>query len=264
MFRLLSAVAVLLGLLAAPSEAQRGPGGAVRWVPLGSQTVGFGIDRDVIRVNQSEDWFRREGPFRNLRLNVERNDIHLINVRVVYLNGFAESFKVDRGIRSGQSVIVDLRGERSFIRAIEMVYRSKPSFKGQAVVNVFGEAVRRPAPPPVVVVPPKGGPKVELLGEKAVGFGVDRDTIRVGRKEGRFTRIAIGVERNDVEFLNVRVIYANGEPDNIPINRVLRAGERSGPLDLKGQRRAIDRIELVYRSRPSFKGQAVVKVYGVH
>lgn len=263
MFRLLSAVAVLLGLLSAPSEAQRGPGAPAKWVLLGKQSVGFGIDRDVIRLGHASDWFDREGPFRNLRFNVERNDIHLINVQVVYLNGYAETFRVDRGIRAGQSVIVDLKGDRSFIREIGMVYRSRPNFKGQATVTVYGEAVRRA--PPVVVVPPKsGGPRVELLGQQSVGFGVDRDVVRVGANAGAFRRIAIGVEGNDVEFISVRVVYANGQPDNLPIQRVLRAGERSGPLDLQGDRRRIDRVELLYRSRPNFRGQAVVKVYGVH
>jgi hypothetical protein len=38
--------------------------------------------------------------------------------------------------------------------------------------------------------PDRGREEWELLGEQFVGFGVDRDTIRVGRREGRFSKLA--------------------------------------------------------------------------
>ena len=112
------------------------------WVPLGEQTVGFGIDRDVINVGQSEEWFR-ERAFKALHFIAERNEIHMMSVRVVYLNGFDEEIRIDRLIPVGSDLAVDLPGERSYIRQIEMTYRSRPSFRGQAVVKVFGEPVRR-------------------------------------------------------------------------------------------------------------------------
>lgn len=255
MFRFAGALALLFTLMAAPSEAQRGP--ATRWVPLGSASVGFLVDRDVIRVGRDEAWFRNEGPFRQLRFTVERNAIFLSSIRVVYLNGFSEQFQVNREIRPGTSFNLDLRGDRSYLQQIEMVYRSKPNFRGQAVMRVDGQAVaRRPGPV---------APRVELLGRQKVGFLVDRDVIRVGAKEGRFRRIALKAVGNDIEVLSLRVIYGNGAPDAIPVNRVIRAGQQSGPLDLQGATpRAIDRIEMIYRSRPSFRGQATVEVYGVH
>ena len=43
----------------------------------------------------------------------------------------------------------------------------------------------------------------------------------------------------------------------------IRAGGQTRTLDLKGERRrAIKEIEMVYRSQPSFKGQATVCVDG--
>ncbi len=259
MFRIAGAVALLLTLMVAPSMAQRGPGGGDRWVTLGEKSVGFLVDRDVLRISHNEDWYRREGPFRTLRFTAQGNDIHIMNVRVVYLNGFAENFTVNQLLRARQSVTVDLRGDRSFLREIEFVYRSRLNFKGQATLKIEAEAARRGPPGP------GPGPKVELLGSQKVGFLVDRDVLRVGRKEGRFRRIALRAIGNDIEVLDLKVIYTNGAPDDIPVRRVLRAGQQSEPLDLKGAApRAIDRIEFVYRSRPSFKGQATLEVYGVH
>ena len=102
------------------------------------------------------------------------------------------------------------------------------------------------------------------LGCQEVSFrGRDRDSIRVGRREGRFKAIRLAARGNDVELLDVQVVYANGAPDDIQVRSRLRTGSRTRPLDLRGRDRAIDRIELVYRSRPSFRGIATVCAEGL-
>ncbi len=259
MFRIAGAVALLLTLMIAPSQAQRGPDGP-RWVLLGEKAVGFVVDRDVLRVNQKSDWFDREGPFRTLRFTAQGNDIEMINARVVYLNGFAEDFPINQRLRQRQSFSVDLRGDRSYIQQIEFVYRSRLNFKGQATLRVDAETARRGPPGPG-----PGGPRVELLGAQKIGFKVDRDVLRVGRKEGRFRRIALRAVDNDIEILDMKIFYGRGPADDIQVRRVLRAGQQSEPIDLKGDEpRVIDRIEFIYRARPNFRGAATLEVYGVH
>jgi hypothetical protein len=104
----------------------------------------------------------------------------------------------------------------------------------------------------------------EELGCQQVSFvGKDRDTIRVGRREGRFKAIRLSVKGTDVEMLDLKVIYANGEPDDIPVRSNIRAGSQTRPLDLKGRERAIQQIDMVYRARPSFRGLATVCVEGL-
>ena len=49
-------------------------------------------------------------------------------------------------------------------------------------------------------------------------------------------------------MLNLRVIYTNGEPDDLDVKHFIREGERTRPLDLKGWERSIDRIDMVYRT----------------
>ena len=103
------------------------------------------------------------------------------------------------------------------------------------------------------------------LGCRKVSFiGKDRDVIKVGRKEGRFRAIRLKARGNDVEMLDLKVVYANGAPDDIPVRKHIRAGSQTGPLDLKGRDRAIDSVEMVYKSRPNFKGLATVCVDGLH
>ena len=88
----------------------------------------------------------------------------------------------------------------------------------------------------------------------------DKDVIRVGRDEGRFKSIRLQVSGNKVYMNDLKVVYSNGEPDDIPVRSEIRAGGQTRPLDLRGERRAIKAIEMKYRSQPSFKGQATVCV----
>ncbi|MDX2155573.1 MAG: hypothetical protein SFW09_03600 [Hyphomicrobiaceae bacterium] len=130
-------------ILGLAGGVRSGPGrpGRGDLVPLGQADVGFRVDRDVIRVGQSEDWFRNRG-FDKLHFIAENNDVHMMSVRIVYLNGHAEDYAVDRLIRAGGDLILDLRGRRSYIREIEMVYRKREGFGGRALVRVLGEPPR--------------------------------------------------------------------------------------------------------------------------
>lgn len=243
-------------------RSERGRGGD-DWVLLGEKSVGFRVDRDVINIGQGEEWFRTRS-FKTLRFAAEGNDVHMISIRLVYLNGFGETLTVDRRIRPGEQLPVDLRGERSYLRQIEMVYRSRPDFRGQAVIKVFAEPARRGGPGPSVG-PVVGGGRdewVELGCQQVSLFGKDRDTIRVGRREGRFKAIRLSARGADVEMLDLKVIYANGEPDDVSVRNVIRSGDRTRPLDLRGWERSIDQIEMRYRTVPNFKGLATVCVEG--
>jgi hypothetical protein len=151
MVRILTSVAIALVLLLQPAAAQRDrdrrpdrPDAAEvdREVLLGEKSVGFRVDRDTINIGQSEDWYRNRS-FRSLRFHADRNDVHMMALRLVYLNGHAEDLRVDRRIRSGGDLRVNLRGDRSYLKQIEMTYRSRPNFEGQAVVRVLGEPARR-------------------------------------------------------------------------------------------------------------------------
>jgi hypothetical protein len=112
------------------------------WVFLGEKTVGFRVDRDAVRINQPEDWYRTRS-FRSLHLVADRNDVYFLGIELVYLNGYSERFRVDRLVRDGEDFPIDLRGERSFIREIVMTYRARPDFRGEAVIRVYGEPSRR-------------------------------------------------------------------------------------------------------------------------
>lgn len=100
-----------------------------------------------------------------------------------------------------------------------------------------------------------------LFGAQYVGFGVDRDVIRVGNEVGKFERIRLRVLENDIFINELKVIYSNGETDTLAVNANVPKNSRTNWIDLKGDR-FIKEIQMVYKSKPSFRGQARVEVFG--
>jgi hypothetical protein len=222
------------------------------WELLGEQSVGFGVDRDVIRVG------RHEGRFSKIALEVRDNDVEILDLTVFFNRGPPQSLRVREFIRAGgRTRPIDFAGGDRSIDRIEITYRSRPNVRGRAKVAVFG--LRDFAPPPP---PPPPMAQWEELGCSKAGFLPDKDVIRVGRREGRFSAIQLRVSRNKVHILNLRVVYERGPPDDIEVRSEIRDGGETRPLDLRGERRAIDRVELVYLAQPSFKGSARVCVFG--
>jgi hypothetical protein len=223
------------------------------WELLGEQSVGFGVDRDTIRVG------RHEGRFSKIALEVRDNDVEILDLSVFFNRGPPQSLRVREFIRAGgRTRPIDFAGGDRSIDRIELTYRARPGMRGRAKVAVFGLRDMSPPPPP----PPPPMAQWEELGCSKAGFLPDKDVIRVGRREGRFSAIQLRVSRNKVHILNLRVVYERGPPDDIEVRSEIRDGGETRPLDLRGERRAIDRVELVYLAQPSFKGSARVCVFG--
>lgn len=259
MLRLLTSLGIALIVLLQPAQAQRDRDRG--WELLGEKAVGFNVDRDVINIGQSEEWFRNRS-YRALRFKAERSDVHMIAVRLVYLNGYAEDLQINRQILAGGQLAVDLRGERSYLRQIELTYRSRPNFRGQAIIKVYGEAARRGRQGADEVV----GRGV-LLGEKTVGFRLDRDVININQSEDWFSNrsfeaLRFHAERNDVHLMTLRLVYLNGYTEDLRVGRRVTAGADLR-VELRGDRSFLKQIEMTYRSRPNFEGQAVIQVFGV-
>jgi hypothetical protein len=99
------------------------------------------------------------------------------------------------------------------------------------------------------------------LGERSVTGRVDRDTIYVGRYEGKFRRLALVVDDSDLELLEFEVHFANGERYNPRMRHYFREGTRSREIDLPGRFRQIKKIELRYRNLAG-GGNARIEVWG--
>jgi hypothetical protein len=249
----LAGALVLAGALATDASAQRRDrdddrrgGGDRDWVELGCQKVSFRAERDTLRVG------RREGRFTAIRLFARGGDVEMLDLKVIYGGGQPDDIRVRHILERGERTRpLDLRGRDRSIDSIEMVYRALPNRRDrEPTVCVEGLVAHAagPAPGPGIVGGGGRGEWVELGCQQVSLFGKDRDTIRVGRREGRFKAIRLHVRGADVEMLDLKVIYGSGEPDDIQVRHFIRAGERTRPLDLRGRERTIDRVEMVYRT----------------
>ncbi len=262
---------LVLALLAPLNAAlaQRGPA-ADAWEFLGERTVGFGVDNDTILINQSEDWFRNKA-YRSLRFAAERNDVNLISIRVVYINGFTEDLPIDKLVRRGGELVVDLRGERSFIKQIDMRYRSNLGISiGQggisiqeAAVKVYGERVqRRDESVPVAQPAPIAGADWSLIESKRFNR-LDQRVVLTGKGgEGRFAQIKLRARGEPIRVMDITVRFRNGETQSVRIDQQLSDGQETRAIDLEGRQRGIDAVtvNLEARRRP---GVATVDLLGL-
>ena len=262
----------------ATAEAQQG---SDNWVLIGTKSVDLRAGNETIELKNSR------GTFRAVRIRNTGDDILINKARVVYSDN---SFHVeDRTINllSGErSRPIDQRNTGKFVDAVSITYGASPK-GGTSTIQVWGlvadPRLARSATPtsaaatttqPVVTTPTTPAPTAAtpgvpsasaggdvLFGTQSVGFGVDRDVIRVGAEIGKFDKIRLRVLDNDIFLNELKVIYSNGEPDVLAVNADIKQNTRTNYLTLKGDR-FIKEIQLNYRSRPNFKGQAHVEVLG--
>ncbi len=100
-----------------------------------------------------------------------------------------------------------------------------------------------------------------LLGEQSVQGRNDRDIIRVGRRDGVFSKLMLVVEDSDLKLDDVIITYDNGRKHSPRVQHQFREGSRTRPIDLRGEARGIKEVELRYGNVPG-GGRATVQLWG--
>ncbi|MGH9260754.1 MAG: hypothetical protein ACRD08_12790, partial [Acidimicrobiales bacterium] len=103
------------------------------WESLGTRTVDFRVDHDVITA-------RGQGTFRQVRLIVEGGDLEMFDVLITFGSGEqwspATRWRFDQNTRSR---VIDLPGAARTISRIDFAYRSiAGGGQGRAVVQAQG------------------------------------------------------------------------------------------------------------------------------
>ncbi len=99
------------------------------------------------------------------------------------------------------------------------------------------------------------------LGEQTVNGRVDRDTIRVGASEGKFSKLNIVVEKSDLELLSFVVTFTNGQRWQPNVRHHFRQNSRTRVIDLPGDDRRIQKIDVTYKNVRG-GGNAAIEVWG--
>lgn len=232
---------------------------------LGTETVGFQAETDTIKIDP------HEGRFRNIVFVVRRGDVYVHGLRVWFGNGEQQTFQIrEEYSAGGRTGPLELEREHR-IERIQLMYKAVEGDRrgGPAVVEIWGERGSehrrhddRPAVAPMPPPPPRHhrAEWVQLACEK-VAFLDDHDVVKIGREAGRFSALKLTITGTKVDVRRMRVIFANGEEENLLVGAEIKSGAESAPMPLPGGHRAIDRIVLDYAAKPSFKGEATACIF---
>jgi hypothetical protein len=250
------------------------------WVWLASREIDYSKDADRIDLTGAK------GRVKALRLVNKRGDVVISNVEIKYTGG--PNYNERRNInllQGNRTRPLDLQTDERFVDAILLNYKAKAGAPARGMLEVWGlqsregAAAARPAVSqiaaagpisPVSTAPGKatasnfGQPRELgeiLFGSKYIGFLVDRDVIPVGSEIGKFDRIRLRVLDNDVFINTIKVVYSNGETEEIGYNAEAKRDTHTRWIQLKGDR-FIKEIQLIYEARSNSRGQAYVEVYG--
>jgi hypothetical protein len=104
--------------------------------------------------------------------------------------------------------------------------------------------------------------RMVFLGSAQVDGLRDRDSIRVGHASGAFRAIQLRVSGAAVNFDRVIVRYGNGTQEELQIRNRIPDGGTTRVIDLPGDRRIIQSVDLWY-SKDKWTRRPKVSLYGV-
>jgi hypothetical protein len=256
-------VLVLLSGLPLVASPQGRNNGRERWQYLGESRVDGRRDHDIIRVNA-------RGGFRAIQLRVQSAGIEFQRVVVRFENGENSEVEVrDRIPAGGQTRAIDLPGDNRRIDAVEVWY-------GQANGGMWGNwgnwGRRRPT---LRLYGLPGGANMdtnarqnnngrerwEYLGQSNVDGMRDHDSIRVNAR-GAFRAIQLRVQGGEIEFQRVVVHFENGANSEVEVRDRIRAGGQSRDIDLPGDNRRIDSVEVWYAKGDWGRRRPNLRLYG--
>lgn len=136
---------------------------------------------------------------------------------------------------------------------------------------IAAPAIAPAAPPAVEKIPikyTKAASETRCVGEGSlllrranVGFGNDRDRLKIGGQAGKFDKIRICVFGHDIDLVDLRVTFGKGDPVDLPYAGLIPAGNRTQAMSLKGDR-FIDTIDITYKKAEGITAFANVEIWG--
>ncbi len=102
----------------------------------------------------------------------------------------------------------------------------------------------------------------DYLGDAHVDGGQDHDSIHVGKHDGRFRAIQLRVNGGEVFFERVVVHFHDGSHEELVIRDRIPSGGQTRAIDLPGDRRVIESVELWY-GKDRWEHRPKVSLFGL-
>jgi len=120
---------VVVMLLISVTAAQAG-----EWKKLGVRSVKHRTERDVILVGE------KEGTFKAIKLTVRKSGIHLLDMKVHFMNGDVIDVKIRNFIPGGgETRVIDLPGVNRKIEKVVFWYKSLKKNDKKAKIRLWGK-----------------------------------------------------------------------------------------------------------------------------
>jgi hypothetical protein len=104
-----------------------------RWERLGTRTVDWGLDRDIIPVTWKDGWFDA------VRIEVHGGALNMHKCIIHFENGQQDDVEIRQLFtRRSSSRVIDLPGNKRRIEKIVFWYDTKNRARSKAVVTVWG------------------------------------------------------------------------------------------------------------------------------
>ena len=105
------------------------------WVRLGSRTVNYKVDRDVIKVTP------RDGALTALKFEVNRGALTMHKMIIHFKNGDEKVVNTKMNFtRAGGSRVIDLPGNKRMIEKVVFYYDTKNRSRRKARVVLYGRS----------------------------------------------------------------------------------------------------------------------------
>lgn len=102
----------------------------------------------------------------------------------------------------------------------------------------------------------------EVLGSRLVNDRLERDVIPVSSTRGDFKALLFRVKGASVDFRKVKVVFGNGQEQDIELRNTIQNGSSSRVIDLAGKDRIIKEIIFWYDANTIRGKKAMVRVFG--
>ena len=100
----------------------------------------------------------------------------------------------------------------------------------------------------------------DKLGSKVVDYTLDHDVVTASTKD-TYSALKIKVDNGTVNVHKATVHFANGDTQDIKLPGELSSGNDGKLIDLKGNKRAIEKVTFWYDTKNSSPNKAVVEVW---
>jgi hypothetical protein len=100
------------------------------------------------------------------------------------------------------------------------------------------------------------------IGMLKVDYGLDHDVLPITYRQGHFEAVKIVVKGGALNMHKCMIYFEKGGQQDVPLRHNFAKGSESRVIDLKGNKRFIERIEFWYDTKNSADRKALIVVWG--